>query len=176
MFFAARFRNIFPRARAEDIAGIEVRGSDSFRARTREALDLLGNTDALILLQNHVKVIRQGRRSGMRAWASRPTFVVGKATWRHSPLWYAGAIAHDAYHAKLYHEAKQAGGGAEPEAGAWIGGGAERCCLEYQYAVLKALNSDAATLNYVAAWHENPAYAGRSGGIVGWLDYLRRWW
>jgi hypothetical protein len=169
---AARLRSRLSRLRSETIAGIEVRGNAAFRARTREALELLGAAAAIPLVQENVAMIRQGRRSGMRAWASPPTFVVGAATWRHSALWYAGAIAHDAYHAKLYHEARRVGGGAEPAPGAWTGADAERQCLDFQYAVLKTLHGDDATLAYVSGWRQDPRYADRAG----WLDYLRRGW
>jgi hypothetical protein len=160
----------------ENIEGIEVRGNDRFRARTREALGLLSETRALSLVQDYVKVIRQGKRSGMRAWANEPTFVAGRATWQHSALWYAGAIAHDAYHARLYHTAIKTNGGREPDANEWTGAEAEKKCLAFQYAVLQALNGDAHTLRYIARWAENPSYPGRQRGLGSWLDYLRRWW
>jgi hypothetical protein len=165
-----------PRSAGDEIQGIEVRGSFEFRARTEEALALLSATAALALVRAHVKLIRQGARSGMRAWANKPTFVVGRATWQHSPLWYAGAIAHDAYHAKLYAEALAAGGGAEPPATSWTGVDPENQCLAFQYTVLKLLHGDENTLRYVEQWAENPTYAGRAYGLGGWLDYLSRWW
>jgi hypothetical protein len=160
----------------EKIDGIEVRGDLSFRARTREALGLLRETAAISLVQAHVRVIRQGKRSGMRAWGNEPTFVAGRATWQHSALWYASAIAHDAYHAKLYDTATKTNGGREPSADQWTGVEAERKCLDFQYTVLRALNSDANTLRYVARCAENPTYGGRNRGLGSWLDYLRRWW
>jgi hypothetical protein len=163
------------RNQSEIIEGIEVRGGAKFRARTREALALLSQARALELVQTHVKLIRQGKRSGMRAWGNTPTFVVGRATWQHSPLWYAGAIAHDAYHSRLYDAAGKINGG-EPAAEAWSGVDAEKQCLAFQYTVLQTLNSDENTLGYLAHWTENPTYAGRSRGLGGWLDYLRRWW
>jgi hypothetical protein len=162
------------RHQSETIDGIEVRGSTRFRARTREALGLLSETAAFAVVRAHVKVIRQGKRSGMRAWANKPTFVVGRATWQHSPLWYAGAIAHDAYHSKLYNLASN--GGAEPAAETWTGTDAEKKCLAFQYAVLETLKSDENTLRYVAQCAENPTYGGRQRGLGSWVDYLRRWW
>jgi hypothetical protein len=164
------------RNRGETIEGIEVRGDANFRARTREALGLLKQTPAISLVRTHVKVIRQGKRSGMRAWDHEPTFVAGRATWQHSPLWYAGAIAHDAYHAKLYDLAMRIDGGGEPAADAWTGVDAEKKCLAFQYEVLQTLDSDATTLRYVARCAENPSYQGRNHGFGSWLDYLWRWW
>jgi hypothetical protein len=166
----------FLRHQSENIDGIDVRGESEFRARTREALQLLKKTAALALVQAYVKVIRQGKRSGMRAGAHRPTFIVGRATWQHSPLWYAGAIAHDAYHSKLYHSASKNNGGGAPAPPTWTGADAEKQCLAFQYAVLETLNCDENTLRYIARWTEHPTYGGRPRGFAAWLDYLRRWW
>jgi hypothetical protein len=166
----------FARKPAESMEGIEVRGDDSFRSRTREALGLLSKTPAIALVRTHVRTIRQGKRSGMRPWANEATFVAGRATWQHSALWYAGAIAHDAYHAKLYDAAAIRNGGREPAADEWTGVDAEKKCLAFQYAVLQTLSSDEITLRYVERCAENPAYQGRNRGLGSRLDYLKRWW
>ena len=112
---------ILSRRHSELINGVEVRGSPAFRVRTREALELLRESALFGAARDHVAVIRQGRRSGMKAWAAKPTFTVGAATWRHSAVWYAGAIAHDAYHAKLYCDAKSGKRGKQPDNDAWTG-------------------------------------------------------
>jgi hypothetical protein len=164
------------RKSGETIEGIKVQGNGHFRTRTREALGLLREIPAFSLVRAHVKVIRQGKRSGMRPWANHPTFVAGQATWQHSALWYAGAIAHDAYHAKLYELAARANGGREPASDSWTGADAERSCLAFQYAVLVTLDCDENTLAYIARCAENPSYQGRHRGLGSWLDYLRRWW
>jgi hypothetical protein len=167
---------LFTRAQAEMVAGIVVWGDIEFQVRTRESLFLLAQARSLELIQPHIAVIQQARRSGMKAWTGRPTFMVGSATWQHSSLWYAGAIAHDAYHSKLYHEAKQALGGAEPDAHAWTGADAEKECLVFQRQVLQELNADSKTLVYLEDLARNPTYQGRSRGWGGWLDYRKRWW
>jgi len=95
------------RSKSDFVHGIEVRGNAEFRLRTRQALALLFPLEQFQIIRANLSIIRQGRRSGMKAWAAKPTFLVGKPTWSHSPAWYAGAIAHDAYHAELYSSAKQ---------------------------------------------------------------------
>jgi hypothetical protein len=162
--------------RSHVVDGIEIRGGPEFQIRTQEALALLRPMAQFTVICNHLKMIRQGQRSGMKAWAEKPTFVVGKATWRHSPLWYAGAIAHDAYHAKLYFDAKGNHGGTEPEADAWTGAKAERECLAFQQQVLLALNADETIIRYIENCALNPTYQGRNKGWRSWLDYLKRWW
>jgi hypothetical protein len=158
------------------VDGMEIRGGPEFQIRTQEALALLRTVAQFTLIRNHLKMIRQGQRSGMKAWADKPTFVVGKATWRHSPLWYAGAIAHDAYHAKLYFDAKGDHDSTEPEADAWTGAKAERECLAFQQQVLLALNADETIIRYIENCALNPTYQGHNKGWRSWLDYLRRWW
>jgi hypothetical protein len=162
--------------RSEVIDGIEIRGTARFRLRTREALAQLRSLPQFRIIRGNVAVIRQGRRSGMKAWAARPTFVVGAPTWRHSVLWYAGAIAHDAYHAKLYGEAKRTARNQAPGADAWTGVEAEQRCLRFQRRVLAELGADADILSYIDECARNPTFQGRTQGWKSWLDYLKRWW
>ena len=111
----------------------------------------------------------------MRAYAKRPTFVVGKPTWKHSALWYAGAIAHDCYHSKLYHEAR-ASTGTTPSADCWTGSEAEKKCLAFQIEVLEMLGADQKMVAYVRELEKNPTYQGHNRGWRGWRDYFKRWW
>jgi hypothetical protein len=162
--------------RSHVVDGIEICGGQEFLIRTQDALALLGPLAQFTVIRANLKIIRQGTRSGMKAWADKPTFVVGKATWRHSPLWYAGAIAHDAYHAKLYLDAKEDHDGTEPEVDTWTGAEAEKKCLAFQQQVLLALNADETIIHYIENCALNPTYQGRNKGWRSWLDYLRRWW
>ncbi len=156
------------------IAGIEVRGRSEFIRRSEEALALLRDLPQFADIQRHIAIIKQGRRSGMWAQKNRPTFVVGRRTWSHSALWYAGAIAHDAYHSKLYHDARRES--AKPPADCWTGPEAERECLGYQIEALKALGADDATVAYLEKLRKNPTYQGHHKGWRSWRDYLRRSW
>lgn len=156
--------------------GIEVRGDVDFERRTDEALSLLRPLRQFAIIRQNLFVIRQARRSGMKAWLAKPTFMVGRPTWSHSALWYASAIAHDAYHSKLYRDAHKRGGGQAPRIGTWTGMEAEKKCLSFQRRVLIALDADAKLIDYVARCAENPSYQGRNHGPASWLDYLKRRW
>ena len=158
------------------IHGIEVRGAVEFRRRTEDALTLLRPLDQFHIIGKNLAVIRQGRRSGMKAWAKKPMFIVGELTWMHSALWYAGAIAHDAYHSKLYSDAKKRGGDHTPDADSWSGAEAEIKCLAFQRQVLSKLKADETMLDYVDHCAEKPPYQGRNRGWGSWLDYLKRRW
>jgi hypothetical protein len=164
------------RKRSLWIDGLEIRGDPEFLERTREAWALLARSRRFAEVRPHLAMIRQGQRSGMHARANRPTFMVGKPTWKHSALWYAGAIAHDGYHAKLYHDARQANGGGEPDADRWTGAEAETKCLAFQRQVLHELNAGEEIIAYIRTCEQNPTYQGRNQGWRGWLDYLKRWW
>ncbi len=111
----------------------------------------------------------------MHADAERPTFVVGKRTWSHSALWYAGAIAHDCFHSKLYQEAR-ASLGSQPPADSWTGTDAEKKCLNFQIEVMESLDAGAETIAYLKQVEKNPAYQGHNRGWRGWIDYWRRRW
>ena len=150
------------RRQSEIVDGIEVRGRAAFRAHTREAMELLRLSASFGAARDHVAVIRQGRRSGMKAWAVKPTFTVGKATWNHSALWYAGAIAHDAYHAKLYCDAKDGKHRKEPDNNAWTGAEAEKQCLAFQRRVLVELNADEKIIAYIDRCAQIPTYQGHT--------------
>jgi hypothetical protein len=164
------------RRKPETVCGMEVHGTGDFRTCTREALALLEPLAQFEVIQAHLSTICEGKRSGITAWAEHPVFTVGAPTWNHSPLWYAGAIAHDAYHAKLYRDAKRLHPDKKPPVNAWSGKAAERTCLAFQRDVLLSLQADKTLLEYIEKHLLNPTYQGRSKGRGGWLDYRKRWW
>jgi hypothetical protein len=166
----------FSRYKRASFGGIQVSGNAAFRTRTEEALELLSSCSCFAEVQRYVGLIKQGGRSGMRAWAKPPALIVGAASWQHSTVWYAGIVAHDAYHSKLYHDAKAATAESEPPAYTWTGAEAEKRCLLYQRQVLIELDADPQVIAYLDKQLENPTYQGRDTGLAAWLDYLRRWW
>jgi hypothetical protein len=162
--------------KSEIVNSIEIRGGNDFILHTKAALNLLRPMPFFIEIQRYIGVIKQAKRSGMKAYAGKPTFKVGKPTWQHSAFWYASSMAHDAYHSKLYREAKSKNNGRRPDADCWTGTQAEKKCLAFQLLVLKELNADETMTAYVKALEKNPTYQGHNKGWRGWLDYLRRWW
>jgi hypothetical protein len=160
---------------SEIVHGVEISGSDEFLSRTKEALDLLRPTPFFSDIQRTIALITQGKRSGMKASAKKPTFVVGKPTWRHSALWYAGAIAHDSYHSKLYHEVR-AITGKQPPADCWTGSDAEKKCLAFQIEVLQSLHADENTVAYLKKLEKNPNYQGHNHGWRSQWNYWKRRW
>jgi hypothetical protein len=167
--------SLFKQSHSEIVDGIEIKGSPAFVVCTKEALALLGRTPFFNVIPRYIAVIQEGKRSGMRADAERPTFVVGKPTWKHSALWYAGAIAHDCYHSKLYQEARAAAG-VKPPADSWTGADAEKKCLKFQIEVMETLGAEEETVQYLKQVEKNPTYQGHNRGFGGWWDYWKRRW
>jgi len=121
--------------------GIEIKGSEAFSTKTKEALTLLKGSANFKKVSPYIAVITEGDHSGMAAYAAKPTFEVSSKTWTQPTEWYAGTIAHDGYHSLLYHQAK-ASTGRTPADDVWTGASAEKTCLAFQEAVLTELKAD----------------------------------
>jgi len=152
---------------------IEIRGSVVFIARTKKVLSLLfEQSESFSTVSPYLGRIRQSVRSGMRAYDLIPTFDVSDTTSSHSIIWYAGAIAHDAYHSLLYHRSKETEG-KEPSYYTWTGEAAEKKCLKFQLQVLKELSANDSLIDYIKGMLDNPKYYGNNKS---WRDYEKRQW
>ncbi|MDD5112296.1 MAG: hypothetical protein PHG85_07110 [Candidatus Altiarchaeota archaeon] len=137
---------------------IQVDGSAAFTQETDKALKLLEGTKEYSEIAQNVGRVKESPKSGMNVYSDVPTFEVGQTTWQGGTVWYAGTIAHDSYHSKLYNDAKAANGGQEPDASAWTGAAAEQKCLQYQIKVLREMGGDASTIEYLEGLAKNPTY------------------
>jgi hypothetical protein len=140
----------------EAAEGVKIVGSPAFVAATKEALVILKKSGHLDGITPFIEAIHQSRCSGMDVY--KKVYEVGDPTWQKDVVWYAGTIAHDSHHSKLYADAKKARNGMEPAYSAWSGAKAETKCLAYQREVLKALKASASTLAYVRELAKNPTY------------------
>lgn len=159
--------------KSEFFHDILIQGSKDFVARTKKVLSLLfEQSESFSTVSPYLGRIRQSARSGMRAYDLIPTFDVSDSTSGHSLIWYAGAIAHDAYHSLLYHRNKEIEG-KEPEYDKWTGDMAEKMCLKFQLQVLNELSADDSFIDYIKGMLDNPTYHGNSKS---WRDYEKRQW
>ncbi len=172
---------------SETVDGIEIVGTDKFISRTKQALALLKGTSFFSEITRYIGVIKEERRSGVCIFSVKPTFEVGAKTWQSPLVWYAGAIAHDACHSKLYFEEKAKRWLSVPLK-AWMGAEAEKKCFLYQIAVLEELKrvacekvplmsarideSMSALIDYLKKEAENPTHQGNNT----WADYKKRNW
>jgi hypothetical protein len=115
----------------------EIIGSPRFQIQVCAALRLLKTHDpkAYALVRNYVGRIQEGEHSGMWAFKTPSTFEISARTTFYSVTWCAATIAHDAFHAKLYHDYRKAHDGQVPD-NVWTGKEVEQECMKQQLAVM----------------------------------------
>lgn len=160
----------------EHASRIEIVGSGEFREQVAAALELLRTRapdwyDAVVA---HVGRIREAERSGMVAWANPPTFELGPRTAFYSVTWCASAIAHDAWHAKLYRDYARLHG-KEPPPEVWSGTAAERACLAAQLRAAEAIGAPRHELEHIRA-SDGAYWDAHRDGVLDARDYQARDW
>jgi hypothetical protein len=128
-----------------------IEGDPHFVAQVSSALKLLAERapDALADVEEYIGLIRQGPRSGMRAFDDPPTLELGDPSTFYSITWCAGSIVHDAHHSRLYHEWIAAHGAPVPPA-EWTGTAIELACNRIQLAALERIDAPAHERTYLA--------------------------
>jgi len=156
--------------------GIEIIGPAQFIQQTRSALSLLQAKapSAYAIVSGCIGRIESGPRSGMRSHAVPPTFFVADRTAFHSLTWYAGTIAHDSMHCKLYHGYASTKGLPVPHE-IFSGMAAERQCLTHQAWVLSAVGAPAREIDHVRAGDGRHFDLNGDGRYTS-EDYERRNW
>jgi hypothetical protein len=139
------------------VGTLTISGTPEFVFRTNGALTLLQRSGDLPLIERHIHTIREARKSGIVVYGE-PVFLVGQRTWQAPLVWYASAIAHDAYHVVLYRTAKQRSWSWLFRPGAWSGRDAERKCLTFQLQVLQKLEAPLGMLCCIKGHLLNPTY------------------
>lgn len=148
---------------------IAIEGDASCNEQTNAALELL-KTKAVehynVAIENvgKIKCVEQG--SGMRAYDTPPTYLAGKDTIDAGLVWYAGTIAHDACHSKLYQDYKKTRGEPVPDE-VWTGDNAEKSCISAQVDALKKLGASEREIDYLGDVAESEYWN---------VEYSERWW
>lgn len=124
-----------------DTAPLKIIGDDRFKRRTLYALNLLRTKapdkyHAVIIHVPIVESVYYG--SGIIPAENPPRFRVGMRTSNANLNWYAGALAHEACHVKLYTEGKK-----------YYGYEGEKACSEYQAEALQQIGADHGTIQHV---------------------------
>ncbi|MEI6462526.1 MAG: hypothetical protein WCO33_02550 [bacterium] len=131
---------------------IEIIGDDDCENDTLNALKLL-SAKAPDTYRNVVKSIGiiecAPSGSAMYADETPSRFVVGDNTRTYSIIWYAGSIAHDAFHSKLYHDYLRTHKTQSVPDSIWIGKNAEEKCIAEQSRVLTRLKADKALIEFL---------------------------
>lgn len=150
-------------------SSIIIRGDEICITQTSQALNLLREKAPVYSdrVNKYIKVIECTESgSGMFAWENPPRFKVGLSTRNAGPIWYAGAIVHDAKHSELYNDYLSTNPTGVPD-NIWTGERAENECLNEQADTLKEIGADSKTLDYMKI----------IGGSGFWnIDYNERTW
>ncbi|MBI1176815.1 hypothetical protein GC207_05180 [bacterium] len=151
----------------------EVVGTVRFKRQVHRAIALLRQRDeaAYQIVTNNIGRIEEGDRSGMRAYATPPVYVMSDVTAFYSLTWCAATIFHDSIHSKLYHNYQKAHPGPVPDS-VWVGRAAERQCMEQQIEAMQLLQA--------SDWEISHAKAQGDGHYVinaeSWQEYSNRNW
>ena len=135
---------VFTRSKGTRLDGLEIQGTATFEQQVVAALTLLKTKSprAYHVVTTHIGLIKQAKHTGMAVYATPPTFALNGRTAFYSVTWCAAGIAHDAFHAKLYHDyLQQHPGHALVPDDVWTGEAAERRCLRHQTRVLKDIGA-----------------------------------
>jgi hypothetical protein len=149
---------------------IQIRGDAACQSDTLAALQLLSAkapTHYATVMQ-YIGIIQcASQGSGMYAYDNPPLYLVGDATRNAGTVWYAGTIAHDAGHSKLYHDYLSAHPGQAVPDDVWTGQSAEITCLAAQYDALSKIGGTPSQLTYVQNVINTQYYN---------VPYDQRWW
>jgi hypothetical protein len=127
--------------RCETVHGIEVAGEDDFIDQVRTAVELIHDKmpDELVAIAASIKCIRQNRRSSCDIYCDPIRCNMSRKTAMFSLTWCAGAIAHEACHARI-HLARH---GAAPRNSYQDAQAEEKLCFVDQVRVLKGIGAPA---------------------------------
>lgn len=181
LFVSITFLNVASQMNAESApdwskSPPKVTGTAQVLAQVEAALILLKEKapDVHALIQKNVAIIAEGKRSGMWAYKSPPTYEISNTSALYSISWCAGTIAHDAYHSKLYHDYLNAKGAPVPDE-VWTGTDAERLCIAFQLSVLRKIGAPKHEIEYCIKLN-GKHYDVNRDGKYDWDDYFKRKW
>jgi hypothetical protein len=149
---------------------ITIKGDANCQSSTLTALKLLSDKapahyKTVTTYISVIECIAQG--SGIYAYEIPPRYVVGDATRNAGTVWYAGTIAHDAGHSKLYHDYLSTHPNHAVPDDVWTGQNAEVSCLNAQYDALSKIGGTQYQLDYVTNIINIQYYN---------VPYSQRWW
>jgi hypothetical protein len=155
---------------------IKIEGNEQFTAAVGKALALLKtkSPEAYRLASEYIGIIRQGKHSGMWAYLTPPMLEMGERTVNYSVTWCAGAIAHDSWHSKLYHDYQKVHSGGVPDE-IWGGQEVEKRCMEHQLRVMRAIGAPEEEIRHIQQ-QDGTYFDVNKDGKYDWTDYYKRDW
>jgi len=157
--------------------GLQIRGTTRFKEQVVSALILLRDKSpqAYGIVTGYVGVIKQSKRSGM--WSDRvpPTFELADPTSFYSLTWCAGAIAHDSFHSKMFHDHRNSHEGTTPPDARNLQVDEEKRCLAHQVQVLREIGAPREEITWCAEQDGTHADVNKDGKYD-WDDYRKGDW
>lgn len=125
--------------------GLQVWGDQAFMTRVAQSLLLLKMSapSDFAMITNYLGGIRQGGRSGVNHRVKAPVISLSDKSAAPSLSWCASAIAHEAYHVKLYQDDHTAYKGFKRSVQS------EGYVIKYQKKVLRRVGGTAYELDYI---------------------------
>lgn len=141
-------------AKSEDFGSLRIFGDKEFKNLTIKILSLIKEKtmEDYKFIAKYIKYICQFNKSGVYTYTWPALCTIKKESAMSSDMWYAGTLAHEAYHVYLYKNFKDAcphSNGVPSEIDS--GKDAEKKCLEFESSVLKKIGADQKTINLVLA-------------------------
>ena len=135
---------------SSNLYAIEIEGSSKYRGQVEACLDLLSKKAQreYQFIKDHIGIISQNGKSGMRAWENPPRYQMSDTTAFYSISWCAGTIAHDAYHSFLYKKYSPINGG-KPPYEKWAGTSAEKKSIKFQLSVMRKIGASNHEISYL---------------------------
>ena len=159
-----------------NVHAITVEGNSKYKVQVEKCLKLLSSKarSEYELIKEHIGIIQQSNKSGMKAWENPPRYLMSDKTAFYSVTWCASTIAHDAYHSYLYQK-YMPGNGGKPPYKKWGGFEAEREAIKYQEQVMKKIGSSNYEINYLKTLDGTHGDANKDGKLDS-TDYKQRSW
>ena len=157
--------------------GLEIIGTTKFQLQVVTALTLLRekSPQAYQITTNHVQIIKQSQRSGMRLDLATPTFELADPTAYYSITWCASSIAHDSMHSKIYYDFLKANPGVQKPLDWNSQVDEEKKCNAHQLQVLRSVGAPLLEINHCAAQDGKHADVNKDGKYD-WDDYKKGNW
>lgn len=157
------------------VDGVAIVGSETFIARTREALDLIkiSSVESYSQLTSQVLTIEEYERSGADVWNRR--IQVGAPTSSYSLTWYASTLMHDCRHVAQYQDYLRAFPNRPVPPEVFTGRDAELSCMGVQIELLQRMNAPEKELEWARKQNGDFADVNRDGKLDK-TDYKKRDW
>lgn len=134
---------------SRDYGQITIYGPKNFIDFTIETLDLLKekHPETFTLIEQYISIVCFSKFTMIDV--KKRLCLMGHTVLYQSKIRYAGDLAHEVFHCKLYNEYLQSHPGVK-NVPKWVDSGeeAEKKCVEYQCQVLEAHGADQETLDY----------------------------